>query len=246
MSALARYFEREGLATTSVSLVREHTEVMQPPRALWVPFMLGRPFGAPNAPDFQRKVLMAALRLLEAERGPVLEDFPDDAPASAQEDEPQGLACPINLAPRAAGDDPAAQVLGEIAQLQPWHDIAVQRGGRNAGLTGLGIEELARFAVSYLGASPKPSYDPDMSAAEALKRACDDLKAFYVAAASAQPGNAGAAALEQWFWRETAAGELFLKLSQACRSSADESLRTLGEKMLVPRVIAGARQRGSR
>jgi hypothetical protein len=241
VSALAQYFEREGLATTHVSLVREHTEAMQPPRALWVPFMLGRPFGAPNAPDFQRKVLVAALRLLEAERGPVLEQFPEDAPGGAREDESHGLACPINLGPRAAGDDPAAQVLGEIAQLQPWHDIAVQRGGRNAALTGLGVDELARFAGSYLGASPRPSYDPRMSAAEALKRACDDLKAFYLAAASAQPGNSGAAALEQWFWRETAAGRLFLMLSQACGESADESLRTLGEKMLVPRVIAGAR-----
>lgn len=241
MSALARYFEREGLATTHVSLVREHTEVMQPPRALWVPFMLGRPFGAPNAPEFQRKVLMAALRLLEAERGPVLEEFPEEAPESALEDESQGLACPISLGPRPAGDDPSAPVLGEIAQLQPWHDIAVRRTGRTTGLTGLGVEELARFAASYLGASPQRSYDPSMSAAEALKRACDDLKAFYVAAASAQPGNAGAAALEQWFWRETAAGELFLKLSQACRASADASLRTLGEKMLVPRVIADAR-----
>ena len=241
MSALAQYFEREGLATTHISLVREHTEVMQPPRALWVPFMLGRPFGAPNAPDFQRKVLVAALRLLEAERGPVLEEFPEDAPGGGQEDEPQGLACPINLGPRAAGDDPAAQVLGEIAQLQPWHDIAVQRSGRAAGLTGVGVEELARFAVSYLAASPRPSYDPAMSAAEALKRACDDLKAFYLAAASAQPGNSGAAALEQWFWRETAAGKLFLMLRQACLQSADKSLRTLGEKLLVPRVIARVR-----
>lgn len=237
MSALARYFEREGLATTLVSLVREHTEVMQPPRALWVPFMLGRPFGAPNALDFQRKVLVAALRLLEAERGPVLEEFPEDAPGSAREDESQGLACPINLGARAVGDDRAAQVLGEIAQLQPWHDIAAQRSRRAAGLTGLGMEELAHFAVSYLSASPLPSYDPKMPAAEALKRACDDLKAFYVAAASAQPGNAGTAALEQWFWRETAAGELFLMLRQACLKGADENLRRLGETMLVPRII---------
>ena len=244
MGALAQYFEREGIATTHISLVREHTEVMQPPRALWVPFMLGRPFGAPNAPAFQRKVLAAALRLLEAEQGPVLEEFPENAPASVQEEQSEGLACPINLGPRTAGaeDDPAQQVLGEIAQLQPWHDIAVQRSGRGAaGLTGLGVEELAYFAVSYLGASPRPSYDPEMSAAEALKRACDDLKAFYLEAASAQPGNLGATALEHWFWRETAAGKLFLMLRQACLESADKSLRTLGEKLLVPRVIADVR-----
>lgn len=240
MSALAQYLERDGIATTHISLVREHTEVMQPPRALWVPFILGRPFGAPNVPAFQRKVLVAALRLLEAAHGPVLEEFPENAPAGAQDEESQGLACPINLGPRtaAAGGDPAHQVLGEIAQLQPWHDIAVQRGGRGAaGLTGLGAQELAGFAISYLGASPRPSYDTNMSPAEALKRACDDLKAFYLEAASAQPGNLGATALELWFWRETAAGKLFLMLRRACLDSADEGLRTLGAKMLVPRVI---------
>lgn len=242
MGALAQYFERDGIATTHISLVREHTQIMQPPRALWVPFMLGRPFGAPNVPAFQRKVLIAALELLEAEQGPVLEDFPEDAPASAHDEVPQALACPVNLGRRGgADDDPAQLLLDEIAHLQPWHDIAVRRSGRSAaGLTGLEIDAIARFAASYLGASPLPSYDPRMSAAEALKRACDDLKAFYVEAASAQPGNLDAAALEQWFWRETAAGKLFLMLRRACMKSADASLRTLGEKALVPRVIAHA------
>jgi hypothetical protein len=241
VGALAQYFERGGIATTHVSLVREHTQAMQPPRALWVPFMLGRPFGAPNAPAFQRKVLVAALGLLAAERGPVLEDFPEEAPADARDAEPnEGLACPVSFAPRAASDDPAQPVLGEIAQLQPWHDIAMRRSGRGgSALSGMAVEELARFAASYLGASPSPSYDPRLSAAEALKRVCDDLKAFYVAAAGAQPGNAGSLALERWFWRETAAGELFLLLRRACVRSADPGLRTLGEKMLVPRVVTG-------
>ena len=44
--------------------------------------MLGRPFGAPNAPDFQRSVLRALLALFERPSGPVLEDFPDDAPTA--------------------------------------------------------------------------------------------------------------------------------------------------------------------
>jgi hypothetical protein len=242
VSALAQYLERDGIATTHISLVREHTEAMQPPRALWVPFMLGRPFGAPNVPALQRKVLVAALELLEAERGPIIEDFPEDAPGSTPDDEePPVLACPINLTPPPTGAaDSAAQVLNEIAQLQPWHDIAAERSGRQAAaLTGLGIEALARFVISYLGASPQPSYGPAMSAAEALKRACDDLKTFYLDAASAQPGNLGSAALEQWFWRETAAGKLFLSLRRACLRSEDEGLRRLGERLLVPRAFTG-------
>lgn len=240
MGALAQYLEREGIATVHISLVREHTELMQPPRALWVPFMLGRPFGAPNAPEFQRQVIVAALELLEADHGPVLKDYPEEAPAEASDAEPQPLACPVSFAPHADSDDSVERMLEEIAQLRPWHDIAVRRSGRGeSGLTGISVEALARFAASYLDAAPLPSYDPAMSAAEALKRACDDLKAFHMEAGGAQPGNAGAAALERWFWRETATGKLFLRLKEACVRSEDQELR-LVERLLVPRVIADA------
>ena len=80
MGALGHFIEREGVPTAQISLIREQTAAIRPPRALWVPFMLGRPFGAPNAPDFQRKVLRALLALFERSAGPVLEDFPEDAP----------------------------------------------------------------------------------------------------------------------------------------------------------------------
>jgi D-proline reductase (dithiol) PrdB len=46
VSALAHFIEDEGIATTGISLVREHTAGYRPPRFLWVPFPLGRPFGA--------------------------------------------------------------------------------------------------------------------------------------------------------------------------------------------------------
>ena len=83
MGAASHFLEDEGIATTGISLVRVNTEQMQLPRFLWVPFELGRPFGAPNEPDFQRRVLRSALELLERSDGPViLEDFPDDAPTA--------------------------------------------------------------------------------------------------------------------------------------------------------------------
>ena len=69
------------MATTGISLIREQTEAMRLPRFLWVPFELGRPFGAPNESEFQRRVLLEALELLERSDGPVvLADFADDAP----------------------------------------------------------------------------------------------------------------------------------------------------------------------
>jgi len=78
VSALAHYLEEEGLATVAISLIRPQTENTKPPRALWVPFELGRPFGPPNDPEFQKRVVRTALQMLELEHGPVvIEDFPE-------------------------------------------------------------------------------------------------------------------------------------------------------------------------
>ena len=96
MSALGHYLEAKGLPTTQISLVRMHTEVIQPPRALWVPFELGRPFGTPGEAAFQRRVISAALALFERESGPVLEDFPEDAPGEAPLDT-EGWSCLVAL-----------------------------------------------------------------------------------------------------------------------------------------------------
>ena len=77
MGGLAHYIEGAGIPTVVISLIRRHTEVMKPPRGLFVPFELGRPFGAANEPGFQRRVLLDALKMLERTDGPILEDFPD-------------------------------------------------------------------------------------------------------------------------------------------------------------------------
>jgi len=84
------------LPTTQISLIREHTETIKPPRALWVTFELGRPLGVPNDAMFQTRVLLAALKLLEAPSGPLIDDFPEDVPAAAEGI--SALACPLKLA----------------------------------------------------------------------------------------------------------------------------------------------------
>jgi len=71
-------------------LIRLHSEKIKPPRALWVPFELGRPLGIPNDPAFQRRILLATLQLFEAPSGPVLEDYPEDAPIAEGEVSPRG------------------------------------------------------------------------------------------------------------------------------------------------------------
>jgi hypothetical protein len=219
-----------------VSLIREQTAAIKPPRALWVPFMLGRPFGAPNAPDFQRKVLRALLMLFERPAGPVLEDFPEEAPASAEQE--TGFACPVSFAPaHTEAGGLAAALHAEIAQLAPWYELARKRRGRTTvGVFGPTVREAVAHVASYLDGSPVPV--PGLSAGAAVKRACDDVKAYYYEAVAAQPGNLAPKAIEEWFWRETAAAQAFLAIREACLNSEDESLKPLGRLSLIPRFVS--------
>jgi hypothetical protein len=238
VGALGHYLEREGVATAQISLIREQTAAIRPPRALWVPFMLGRPFGAPNAPDFQRKVLRALLSLFERASGPVLEDFLEDAPATDAAEE--GFACPVSFAVADAGEgDLGVAMRREIAQLAPWYDLAVRRRGRTTvGVSGMTLEDAAVHAAAYLDGAPRPAAPPGLSAGVALKRACDDIKAYYYEAVAAQPGNLSSHAIDRWFWRDTAAAKLFLAIQQVCLESGDESLQPLGKLSLIPRAAS--------
>ena len=80
MCGLAHYFESEGLSTILVGFVREHIEVIRPPRSLFLDFPMGRGMGKPNDPEFQKKVIRAAFELLEASSGPIIKDFPEIIP----------------------------------------------------------------------------------------------------------------------------------------------------------------------
>lgn len=238
MGALGHYLEQEGVATTQISLVREHTAALAPPRALWVPFMLGRPFGIPRHPEFQRDVLVAALRLLEREDGPVIEDYPHDAPYDDLGAEPEGLACPVSFPGRPSQGTLAEQLVAEVEQLGVWHDLAVRHRGRTTlGVTGLAIDALARYVGAWLEDSPPASFRAGLADGDALKLACDELKAYYYEAKSVQPGRHGSAALQQWFWHETAAGQAFVALRAMAAQSADPSMKPLALQSLVPRAV---------
>lgn len=245
MGALGHTLEREGIATTQISLVREHTEAIRPPRALWVPFDLGRPLGAPSDAAFQTRVLRAALRLLEARSGPVLEDFPEEAPGSEGEQAP--WSCPIPL-PRMAADagDPGEAFERELGQILPWYALALERRGRTTvGLSGLDPPAVGVFLRALLGEELPESPIPGTPLGMALKHAAEDLKAIYTEAALAQPGGGNAAdpagppsvasdALRRWFWHETRAGELLLAVRARLAESEDRGLALVARLMLVP------------
>jgi hypothetical protein len=72
---IQRAIEYAGITTVSISLLREITEKIRPPRALFVPFPLGYPLGEPNNPNLQLRIMRAAFSLLSRSDIPVLEDL---------------------------------------------------------------------------------------------------------------------------------------------------------------------------
>ncbi len=236
MGALGHYLEAEGIATTQISLVREHSAALKPPRALWVPFILGRPFGVPGDSAFQRRVLSAALRLLEAPAGPVLVDYAQDAPAETS-GSMEGVACPVSFSRASDPGDPGAMLAREIEELAPWHDLAVQRRSRTTtGVSGVSIEAAALIVAAALKSEPVATL-VGMNAGETLKIICDDIRTYYYEAAGAQPGKLDADRIQHWFWQDTAAGNLFLALQKICVASSDPSLQVFGGNSLVPRAV---------
>jgi len=67
--------ERVGISTVSISLLKEVTEVIEPPRALFVPYRLGYPLGQPNNPQLQKRIIKTALSLLDRNDLPIMTEF---------------------------------------------------------------------------------------------------------------------------------------------------------------------------
>jgi hypothetical protein len=219
---LARALEAAGIATTSISMVREHTEKVKPPRALFVPFPFGHALGRPNDPALQHRVLRAALDLLAEPSGPVLRDFPDDAEPGV---EPPAPVQASTIAPAAnAPDDPAAEIIGIRAQHGQW---IAQNGGRTAfGLSGVPASRVAgvvRFLQSFAaGEHADMEERPRDVAVPAFIRWCaDDLKTLYFEGRMATAPAAGGAEIARWFWGETAAGQLLRRVRDRLDSSDD-------------------------
>ena len=74
---MQRAIERRGIPTVSVTVARDVTEHAKPPRAVFVPFMMGHHFGVPFHRELQRRIVLAALdRLGKAERSGEIVDVP--------------------------------------------------------------------------------------------------------------------------------------------------------------------------
>ena len=224
MSAIAHHLESAGIATTLIGLIRLHVETSRPPRALWVPFQLGRPVGAPLDAAFQRRVILAALSLLDKDASvPILEDFPDDEPGAADR---RDWRAPFGF--------PEPTLDAEVAALKPFYERAAQKTGRTTfGVSGLTIDAVVDYLLAVDSATPPPNPRKDLADVQMLRYAVDDLKVYYLEAlVEADPSPSGWQAAN-WFWEQTRAGEL-VKVLRLNSIDHPDSQRRFAAWWLVP------------
>jgi hypothetical protein len=218
---LARVLEDQGVATTAISMVREHTEKLKPPRSLFVPFPFGHALGRPNDPALQHRVLRAALDLFTAPSSPVIRDFPDDAEPG---DQPPAPAQASAIAPAASvPDDPAL----EVAQMRGYHEQWLARnGGRTAfGLSGIPATRfrgVVRFLQAFAaGEDAEMERPPEVPLPGFIRYCADDLKTLYFEGHLAMKPSAGGDEIARWFWAETATGQLLRRVRERLDASDD-------------------------
>jgi len=227
--------EERGLPTTAIALVLPQVEKTRPPRALMVPFMLGRPLGEPNDIPFQRRVLLQALSLLERTDGPViLEHFPDDNPSWFDRPDWQPA---VTLAAPGSPTTVAEWETAFRAELElvlpVWKRFKARFGRTTVGLAGQPPEAWPGFASAFL-AGDLPTVPAHETPALALRFLADDLKALYGEAVQADGEPPSARQIDGWFWRQTVAGQLLIALRRVAMESENNALKTVGGRFFVP------------
>ena len=219
---LARALEAQGVATISISMVREHTEKVKPPRALFVPFPFGHALGRPNDPALQHRVLAAALGLLGEPAGPVLRDFPDEA---EPDDQPPAPTQASAVTPAARIPDAAA---AETRDVLPDHAqwLATNAGRTAFGLAGVPatrLVDVVRFLEAFVAGqdADMPERPPDLALPGFIRYCADDLKAVYFEGRLAMKPTAGGDEIARWFWSETATGQLLRRVRDRLDASDD-------------------------
>lgn len=224
MSGLAHFFEDEGLSTIVVALVREHVVKMSPPRALWVPFEMGRPFATPNDTELQHRILKAALSLLdEPVSESALKNYTEEA---------SHLDGDLNW--EFPGKLDAKSAIAEADSVLPiWQKYQMRLDRTSVGISGLPPEAAVEYIDRYLSPDPMPN-QKGMAPVSRVRFAIDDIKAFYFEAALASGGRPSSYQLNEWFWKQTLAGKMILNFQDRARIADDKNLRLISSSLAPP------------
>jgi len=230
------------VATTQISLIREHTIKMLAPRALWVSFPLGRPLGKPGDANFQQAVIEKALSLLERDQGPILEDYPCDV---ENDSSIQSLpACPVDFTRLNKSPDPIDYLLNqlsaEISSMMSWFTISgSKRKQTTSDLCGVSPDQLASFLSDFLHdklVSTNSTNSATVDLADKLRMAAEDLKAFYFEALSTRSKDTSDPTdFSDWFWQKTCAAQVINEVRKKALSLEAKDMQLLGNLLLIPR-----------
>jgi hypothetical protein len=225
VSVIARVLEEAGLPTVSIALVKEHAAKVKPPRTLFVPFPYGYPLGKPDDPEFQHRVIAAALGLLDYPEGPVRVDFPEESGSSELPQAPQ-----VGTLTDAISSDPANEVMALRPFYQRW--IESRQGRTSVGLSGIPQQRfrgMIRFLQAYARGeeSDMQRRPPEVSLPQYVRYCVDDLKAFYYEARMMQRPQSSEPDFHTWFWGETAAGRLVSDIARRMTEAGDQSLERI-------------------
>jgi D-proline reductase (dithiol) PrdB len=206
VGTLSHVLEANGIATAGISLVRGQTERLQPPRALYCEFPLGRPLGKPGDAAFQTDVLRTLLGLLERPAGPILEDYPEVIEATASD----SLSC--TLPPRFDPDLPAA--VDEAQGLRSAYDRQLAATGRSSVGRAIEAAKVPEAVAAFVRIADGTPIDEAGLPGNPTDCALD-VRAYYEEAAVALSDHMPAArSAENWFFRETETGRLLTQLRE--------------------------------
>jgi len=239
VSAIAHWIEQHGISTVVIGLIRLHLEKMSPPRALWVPFELGRPLGAPSDHSLQQRVLTQALTLIEsATTAGQIVDF--DEEDSRAQDDPQWRA------PQTGKHD---SIRDECSSLESAYTHYTASSGRTAvGVAGIPVERCAEI-IDHVIENRTAAKSPREEISDTLmfRLAIDDVKAFYIEAAlnvsaddvSQLPGSPKGSGpssrqIGDWFWLATSAGTKLRQLREELIQSDNVKLEGLARRFVIP------------
>jgi len=179
------------------------------------------------------------LGLFEANKGPIIEDFPEDAPVS--DGEVTALSCPVNFIQENVNlskmDQLCSAFKKEMISMRPWYDLSVQKRGRTTyGVSRVELDYLDDFLCSLLKGKVPDNPRGDIDLPYTLNLATDDLKAYYFEAITTQPGqeSPSSESLSDWFYNDTLAGKVLYKLRDICKKSEDGLMKILGTVLIIP------------